>query len=94
MYAVCVYFSARAKWLAVAGGVILGVGAGGFWSAQGALMMAYASPRSRGRLIGLFWTIFNLGGVAGGLLQWALNFNSTASEASAVSYFLRLRVGS
>ena len=30
-------------------------------------------------------------GVVGGLLQCALNFNSTGGEASAVSYFLRLR---
>mmetsp|Transcript_44854 Transcript_44854/g.120082 ORF Transcript_44854/g.120082 Transcript_44854/m.120082 type:complete len:335 (-) Transcript_44854:63-1067(-) len=50
-------------------------------------MMAYATPQSRGRLIGLFWIIFNLGGVAGGLLEFGLNYSNEAGSASAASYF-------
>lgn len=87
-YALCVYFSSQFAWLAIVGGVVLGVGAGWFWTAQGALMMAYATPRSRGRLIGNFWVIFNLGGVFGGLLQFGLNFNNEGASASPASYFI------
>lgn len=87
VYAICVYFSARYRLLAVFGGVVLGCGAGLFWTAQGSLMMAYATPQSRGRLIGIFWMIFNLGGVAGGLLQFGLNFKNNAGIANPASYF-------
>eukprot|EP00440_Ansanella_granifera_P050904 gb/GFBE01055172.1/.p1 GENE.gb/GFBE01055172.1/~~gb/GFBE01055172.1/.p1 ORF type:complete len:454 (+),score=72.54 gb/GFBE01055172.1/:1-1362(+) len=88
VYAICIYLSATFKALAIVGGVILGVGAGLFWSAQGSLMMAYATPQSRGRLIAVFWIIFNLGGVVGGLLQFALNYQTEGGSASPVSYFL------
>jgi len=87
VYAVCIYFTPRCLALAAVGGVVLGVGAGLFWAAQGSLMMAYATPRSRGRLIALFWVIFNLGGVAGGLLQFGLNFHTEGGAANPLSYF-------
>lgn len=86
-YAICIFFSAQIKALALLGGVVLGVGAGFFWAAQGSLMMAYATPKSRGRLISIFWVIFNLGGVMGGLLQFALNFHTEGANASSISYF-------
>ncbi|CAJ1436323.1 unnamed protein product, partial [Effrenium voratum] len=53
----------------------------------GSLMMAYATPNSRGRLIAIFWVIFNLGGVMGGLLQFGLNFHTSGSSANPISYF-------
>ncbi|CAE7289970.1 unnamed protein product [Symbiodinium sp. CCMP2592] len=87
VYAICIYFTAQYKLLAVVGGIVLGVGAGLFWTAQGSLMMAYATPSSRGRLIAVFWVIFNLGGVVGGLLQFALNFQTTGGSANPISYF-------
>eukprot|EP00928_Gymnodinium_smaydae_P055222 TRINITY_DN38815_c0_g1_i1.p1 TRINITY_DN38815_c0_g1~~TRINITY_DN38815_c0_g1_i1.p1 ORF type:complete len:454 (+),score=83.41 TRINITY_DN38815_c0_g1_i1:119-1480(+) len=87
-YALCIFFSTRQPALAVIGGIVLGVGAGLFWTAQGALMMAYATPKSRGRLIGIFWAIFNLGGVAGGLLQFGLNYDNAGASASPASYFI------
>mmetsp|Transcript_36691 Transcript_36691/g.67272 ORF Transcript_36691/g.67272 Transcript_36691/m.67272 type:complete len:437 (-) Transcript_36691:47-1357(-) len=87
VYAACIYFSAQYRILAVVGGVVLGVGAGLFWTAQGSLMMAYATPNSRGRLIAVFWMIFNLGGVMGGILQFGMNYQSKDSSANPVSYF-------
>eukprot|EP00434_Breviolum_minutum_P013066 symbB.v1.2.011512.t1/scaffold777.1/size163462/3 len=87
-YATCIFFSAQIKALALLGGVVLGIGAGFFWAAQGSLMMAYATPKSRGRLISIFWVIFNLGGVVGGLLQFALNYHTEGAAASPISYFM------
>lgn len=75
------------KWVAILGGAILGIGAGLFWTSQGAMMLAYATPDRKGKYIAIFWTIFNLGGCMGGLLAFALNFNSTSSEANPASYF-------
>ncbi|CAJ1351908.1 unnamed protein product, partial [Effrenium voratum] len=87
VYATCIFFSGKLWWLAPLGGVVLGLGAGLFWTAQGSLMMAYATPNSRGRLIAIFWVIFNLGGVMGGLLQFGLNFHTSGSSANPISYF-------
>lgn len=86
-YAVCVYFSSEYGFLAAVGGAVLGVGAGLFWTAQGTLMIAYATPETRGRFIGLFWVMFNLGGVCGGLIQFALNFDNEDGSVSPWSYF-------
>jgi len=86
-YAICIFFADRAAALAILGGVILGVGAGLFWTAQGSLMMAYATPQSRGRLIATFWMIFNLGGVLGGFLAFGLNFHNESGTANHTSYF-------
>uniref|UniRef100_A0A7S2CVS6 Major facilitator superfamily (MFS) profile domain-containing protein n=1 Tax=Octactis speculum TaxID=3111310 RepID=A0A7S2CVS6_9STRA len=87
IYATCIYFTEDFAFLAVVGGAILGVGAGLFWTAQGSLIMAYATPKSRGKMIGLFWVLFNLGGVMGGLLEFALNYNSSKDSADPLSYF-------
>jgi len=87
IYAACIYLSSQYRYLAIVGGVVLGVGAGLFWTAQGSLMMAYATPNSRGRLIAVFWVIFNLGGVMGGILQFGMNYHSQDASANPVSYF-------
>lgn len=87
-YATCAFFSAKIWWLSPLGGAILGIGAGLFWTAQGSLMMAYATPQTRGRLIALFWVIFNLGGMLGGLLEFGLNYENEGGSANPTSYFV------
>lgn len=58
----------------VAGGV-LGIGAGILWTAQGVIMVSYPNEQEKGKYISIFWVIFNLGGVIGGLLPFALNYH-------------------
>jgi hypothetical protein len=60
----------------VAAGALLGAGAGFLWAAQGAIMTSYPPTNRRGTYISLFWCLFNLGGVLGGLLPFSLNYNS------------------
>jgi len=89
VYSMCVYFSAQHVWLSPVGGFVLGIGAALFWTAQGALIMAYSTSESRGRLIGIFWAIFNFGGVLGGLMEAALNWTSEQNDgANPLSYFV------
>eukprot|EP01055_Gregarina_sp_Pseudo9_P000203 Gregarina_sp_Pseudo_9__202@NODE_1131_length_1853_cov_590_642227_g1058_i0_p1_GENE_NODE_1131_length_1853_cov_590_642227_g1058_i0NODE_1131_length_1853_cov_590_642227_g1058_i0_p1_ORF_typecomplete_len472_score113_99UNC93/PF05978_16/7_3e29UNC93/PF05978_16/5e02UNC93/PF05978_16/2_4e03MFS_1/PF07690_16/1_4e18MFS_1/PF07690_16/1_8e02Sugar_tr/PF00083_24/0_00052DUF3169/PF11368_8/4_8e03DUF3169/PF11368_8/4_3e02DUF3169/PF11368_8/0_0022DUF3169/PF11368_8/3_3e02OATP/PF03137_20/0_81_NODE_1131_length_1853_cov_590_642 len=76
-----------AGWVSILVGAILGIGAGMFWTAQGAMMMAYATPHNKGAYIGWFWIIFNLGGLAGGLLSFGINFNNSTESANPASYF-------
>ena len=87
IYAVCAFFSDKGLWVGAIGGCILGIGAGLFWTAQGALMMAYSTPNEKGAFIRNFWIVFNLGGVFGGILSMALNWSNEGGGANPASYF-------
>jgi MFS family permease len=50
-------------------GFLLGCCAGILWAAQGAIMMSYPDEKKKGRYISLFWIIFNMGAVIGGLVS-------------------------
>lgn len=72
----------------IASGAILGVGAAFLWIAQGDIMIAYPAEHQKGRAIGLFWLIFNLGGSIGGFMSFGLNFHSksgTVSDSTCMS---------
>jgi MFS family permease len=91
IYGVAAYLNgsyASLNWMFILSGALLGIGAAFLWCAQGSLMLAYA-PKSRlGFYISTFWTILNIGGFVGGLVQFGLNMNSTqVSAASPASYF-------
>ncbi|KAK9093669.1 hypothetical protein Scep_025138 [Stephania cephalantha] len=60
---------------AIAAGALLGIGAGLLWSGQGAIMTSYPTPSRKGIYISLFWSIFNMGGVVGGLIPFILNYH-------------------
>lgn len=59
----------------IAAGAILGICAGLLWTAQGSLMMAYPTEGQKGKFIGIFWAIFNLGGVVGASVALGLNIH-------------------
>ncbi|XP_058206330.1 UNC93-like protein 1 [Rhododendron vialii] len=67
---------------AIVAGAILGVGAGLLWAGQGAMMTSYPPPDRKGIYISLFWSIFNLGGVIGGLIPFILNYSRGENAAS------------
>lgn len=68
---------------AIAAGAILGIGAGLLWAAEGAIMTSYPPPNRKGTYISIFWSIFNMGGVIGGLIPFILNYNR--NEAVSVN---------
>lgn len=95
VYAIGIYltgvFPHHSAWIAAISGSILGFGAGWFWTAQGATLLAYAIPEKKGKYISIFWIIFNLGGLVGGFITFGLNYNNNSDEsdrANAVSYFV------
>ncbi|KAK9767536.1 hypothetical protein K7432_002590 [Basidiobolus ranarum] len=65
---------------------ILGIGAGVLWTAEGVIMMSYPSEDQKGRCVGYFWIIFNLGGVIGAFIPLGLNFHSTSGGVSSSTY--------
>lgn len=68
---------------AIVAGAILGVGAGLLWAGEGAIMTSYPPRDRKGTYISLFWSIFNMGGVIGGLIPFALNYSR--NEAASVN---------
>ncbi|KAI8320577.1 MFS general substrate transporter [Martensiomyces pterosporus] len=66
----------------IAAGAILGIGAGILWAAQGMIMVSYPREEEKGRYIAVFWIIFNLGGMLGGILPFAINYHSTQDSLS------------
>lgn len=90
IYALGIYIALYvegAEFIAIIVGAILGFGAGWFWTAQGAMMMAYATPENRGKYIYTFWILFNLGSVFGGTLSMAINWNQEIQKTNQASYF-------
>lgn len=63
----------------IAAGAVLGICAGLLWTAQGSIMMSYPTESQKGRYIGVFLSIFNLGGVIGAAVAFGDNFHSEAS---------------
>lgn len=61
----------------IGAGAVLGICAGMLWTAQGSLMLAYPTESQKGMFIGIFWAIFNLGGVVGASVSLGQNFHST-----------------
>ncbi|CAA6666931.1 unnamed protein product [Spirodela intermedia] len=56
---------------AVVAGAVLG----------GAIMTSYPPPSRKGSYIAVFWSIFNMGGVIGGLIPFVLNYRRTAAAS-------------
>ncbi|ORX78108.1 hypothetical protein K493DRAFT_104244, partial [Basidiobolus meristosporus CBS 931.73] len=65
---------------------VLGLGAGILWTTQGVIMMSYPAEDQKGRCVGLFWIIFNLGGVMGAFIPFGLNFHSDKGAVSNSTY--------
>ncbi|KAF9524668.1 major facilitator superfamily domain-containing protein [Crepidotus variabilis] len=70
----------------IAAGTILGICAGLLWTAQGSLMLSYPTESQKGRFIGIFWAILNLGAVIGASVSLALNFSGTTNSVGNSTY--------
>ncbi|KAK2972813.1 hypothetical protein RJ640_028341 [Escallonia rubra] len=70
---------------AIVAGAILGIGAGLLWAGQGAIMTSYPPTGRKGIYIAMFWSIFNMGGVIGGLIPFILNYNRSGDNNASVN---------
>jgi Major Facilitator Superfamily len=80
----------------IAAGALLGIGAAFFWVAQGTIMVTYTDDSTRGRAIGLFWVIFNLGAAIGSLASFGLNYHSksgTVTDSTYIAYTVVMLFG-
>ncbi|TNY24054.1 major facilitator superfamily domain-containing protein [Rhodotorula diobovata] len=70
----------------VAAGALLGVSAGLLWTAQGSLVLSYATEAQKGRLFGLFWFIFHMGATLGSAIEVGLTWQSTDNTVGNAVY--------
>ncbi|CAA7267753.1 unnamed protein product [Cyclocybe aegerita] len=70
----------------ISAGASLGICAGLLWTAQGSLMLAYPTESQKGKFIGIFWAIFNLGAVVGASVSLGQNYHSTANSVGNGTY--------
>ncbi|KAF9972623.1 DUF895 domain membrane protein [Actinomortierella ambigua] len=75
LYVAAMYFAGEDEdsWYPPLAGILLGFGGGLIWVTQGAMMMSYPTEDNKGKYIGTFWAIFNLGAVFGSVLPLIIN---------------------
>lgn len=82
---------------AIVAGAILGIGAGLLWAGQGAIMTSYPPPNRKGTYISIFWSIFNMGGVIGGLIPFILNYHrseaASVNDATYIGFMIFMSIG-
>ncbi|KAI8322455.1 hypothetical protein GQ54DRAFT_323968 [Martensiomyces pterosporus] len=66
--------------------VLMGAGAGIFWSVQTTIIIMYPGEETRGRCMAMFAALFNMGGVMGGIIQFSLNANSKSRGVSGFTF--------
>lgn len=78
-------------------GALLGIGAGLLWACEGAIMTSYPPPNRKGTYISLFWSIFNMGGVIGGLIPFILNYHrnkaASVNDATYIGFMCFMSAG-
>ncbi|KAJ0765029.1 putative Ion channel regulatory protein, UNC-93 [Helianthus annuus] len=81
----------------VLAGALLGVGAGLLWAGQGAIMTSYPPAQRKGTYISLFWSIFNMGGVIGGLIPFVMNYHrekaANVNDGTYVGFMVFMSIG-
>lgn len=76
----------------VGSGAILGCCAALLWTSQGSLTLAYATEGAKGRYFGIFWVLFNLGGVLGAAVELGISWDSTSNSVSNSVYIALLAI--
>ncbi|XP_071687120.1 UNC93-like protein 1 [Rutidosis leptorrhynchoides] len=83
---------------AIVAGALLGVGAGLLWAGQGAIMTSYPPVHRKGTYISMFWSIFNLGGVIGGLIPFVMNYHRetavSVNDGTYIGFMVFMTIGS
>lgn len=92
-----VYDAKEISGYVIAAGAILGCCAGIFWSAQGAIMMAYPEEKNKGKYVAIFWALFNIGGILGSVITLGINLESGGtggvSTATYTAFVIIMIVG-
>ena len=83
-----VYFVYNVESVVVWGGGVLGIGAALLWTGQGRLILQYAAvvPDQSGRLMGIFWAVFQGSAIVGGFISFF--FYSESPNGGSVGLYI------
>ncbi|KAI9744327.1 MAG: hypothetical protein M1818_002479 [Claussenomyces sp. TS43310] len=70
----------------ISAGILSGIFSSLLWTSQGAMLISYTLPESRGRYISLVWGLFNLGAGLGSLLVFVLSVDSHEGGISVAMF--------
>lgn len=62
-------------WFVYLGSAACGITAGLFWAAEGAIMLSYPPPETRGRYLAYWLTYRNSGAILGGIINLSFNYS-------------------
>lgn len=85
------------KGFVIFAGALLGICAAVLWSAQGMVVLSYATEENKGKAIMIFWVIFNLGAVIGSIIPLADNMENkttAANDGTFIAFIILMCVGS
>lgn len=77
IYSAALYQNNRhgTEWFIYFGSAACGITAGLFWAAEGAIMLSYPPPESRGRYLAYWLAYRNSGAILGGIINLAFNYS-------------------
>ena len=76
-------------WFLLFGSALCGISAGWFWSAEGAIIIGYPSPKDRAFYLAVWQTAKAAGPIVGGAINLGLNANrSTAGSVGSATYIV------
>ncbi|EHY58949.1 hypothetical protein HRR83_001788 [Exophiala dermatitidis] len=77
IYSAALYQNNRhgTEWFIYLGSAACGITAGLFWAAEGAIMLSYPPPESRGRYLAYWLAYRNSGAILGGIINLAFNYS-------------------
>lgn len=86
LYSAALYQNNRygTVWFIYVGSAACGITAGLFWAAEGAVMLSYPRPETRGRYLAYWLSYRNSGAILGGAIN--LGFNSTGNKLGSLDW--------
>lgn len=79
----------------IATSAILGLGATFFWVAQGSVMTGEPLASEKGKMVAVFWFVFNMGGVIGSFISMGINWNGegSVSDGTYAAFIVLMCIG-
>lgn len=77
LYCAALYQNNRygTEWFIYLGSAACGITAGLFWAAEGAIMLSYPPPETRGRYLAYWLAYRNSGAILGGIINLSFNYS-------------------
>ncbi|VDB86110.1 unnamed protein product [Peniophora sp. CBMAI 1063] len=89
-YAGCLYANSAYgnQWGLIVGAIVCGATSGLFWVTEGSVIMNYAEPNKKGKLIATWQSLYYSSTIIGGAINLALNYNDRSAGGLAPKTYI------